>query len=150
MMVGQAGQPERVEPRDGHGLFGLLAVGEAPPSLSRRSQLQGIAPRNAIPDQESDHRADELAALELYATQLATEPSVEVAQRALALGVAVVCHPACGEAVHLLDHPLQGTVPPVATGDLSQAVLGAGQALAPDAKCASFPQTVAEELAVAV
>src|SRR5208282_2551786 len=113
----------------------------------RRSQPQGIAPRHAIPDQESDHRADELTALELHATQLATEPSVEVAQRALALGVAIVRHPACGEAVHLLDHPFQRAVAPVAARDLSQAVLGAGQALAPDAKCAPSPQTVAEELA---
>src|SRR5208282_1107332 len=107
----------------------------------RRSQPQGIAPRHAIPDQESDHRADELTALELHATQLATEPSVEVAQRALALGVAIVRHPACGEAVHLLDHPFPRAVAPVATGDLPQAVLGAGRTLAPDAKCAPSPQT---------
>ena len=146
MMVGHPDQPECVEPRNGHRLLGLLAIGLAPPPFARRSQLEGIAARHAIPDQEPDHRADVLAAFELDAAQLATEPSVEVAQRALTPGVAVGRYPACDEAVHLLDHPLQGTVPPVATGDLAQAILGAGQTFAPDAKCAAASQTMAEEL----
>src|SRR5271166_1395819 len=121
--------------------------GQAPPSLPRRSQPEGVDPRHAAAGQEVDDRADTLAALQLHTAQLATEPSIEVAQRAVALSVAVIHHPTGGKGVHLFDHPSEGTVPAIATGDLAQAILGAGQTFAPDAKRASFAQTVAEELA---
>src|ERR1700752_1508326 len=146
-MVGQAHQAGRVEPRDRHCTLGLLAVGQAPPALARRGQLEGLPPLRALPDQEVDDRADVLAALELDAAQFATEPAVEFAQRALALSVAVVRHPACYEAVHLFDHPFQRAIPAIATSDLTQAILGSSQTLAPDAKCSPLPQAVAEELA---
>jgi hypothetical protein len=43
-------------------------------------------------------------------------------------------------------YPPQGAIPAVATGDLAQTILGTGQTLAPDAKCASSSQTMVEEL----
>src|SRR6185436_13412686 len=93
-----------------------------------------------------DHRLRALAVLEAKAAQLATQPAVECAQRALALGVAVVCHPSRGKAVHLLDHPGERDAP-IAAGDRAQAVLDAGQATARDATATPRAETVAGGLA---
>src|SRR5271165_7193248 len=107
VMAGHRSQSQRLEPRDGHRLFDLRGISQAPPPFAGRSQLDGADPRHTMTHQKVDHGADALAALQPHASQLATEPSVEVAQRALALGVAIVRHPTRDEAVHLLDHPFQ-------------------------------------------
>src|SRR5690242_17168848 len=83
VMAGQADEAACIEPRDRHRLLGLFAGGQAPPAFARRGQPACLRLPYAVPGQEVDDGADALAALERDAAQLATDPAVEVAQRAL-------------------------------------------------------------------
>src|SRR5947208_650437 len=59
--------------------------------------------------------------------------------------MAVIRHPACGEAIHRRNHLVERD-PAVAPGDLPQSVFGTLQAFRRDAETAVGVQAVAEEL----
>src|SRR5512134_1417501 len=88
-----------------------MASSHPPPSFPREGQSPGAPFRDAVSLQEIGDGLDALALLEPHAAQLATEPSVEIAQRILALGMAEVGHPTCREGVHLGGHALQADAP---------------------------------------
>jgi hypothetical protein len=68
------------------------------------------------------------AVFEPHTTQLSAEPSVEIAQRRLTLGMAVIRHPDCNEAVHFGHDLVEGDAA-VAPRDLPQSIFGPLQAL---------------------
>src|SRR5271166_2795185 len=71
VMAGHRSQSQRLKPRDGHRLFDLRGISQAPPSFAVRSQLDGADPRHTMTHQKVDHGADALAALQPHASQLA-------------------------------------------------------------------------------
>ena len=58
VMVGHRSQSQRREPRDGHRLFDLRGISQAPPSFAGRRQLDGANARHTMTRQKVDHGAD--------------------------------------------------------------------------------------------
>src|SRR5690606_26713285 len=133
-MVGQGDQALGVEPGDGHGLFGLAALGFAPAALAAEGETPGSPFRYPKTSQEVHLRSGTLALLEAETAQLAPDPGLEAAQLGLAAGVTEVGDPSQGDA-------------PVAPGDLPNPLLQAGRALRGDPQGAIRQEPIAEELA---
>ena len=65
VMVGHRSQSQRRKRlRDGHRLFDLRGISQAPPSFAGRRQLDGADARHTMTHQKVDHGADALAALQ--------------------------------------------------------------------------------------
>ena len=92
-MVGQGDQALGVEPGDGHGLFGLAALGFAPAALAAEGETPGSPFRYPKTSQEVRLRSGTLALLEAETAQLAPDPGLEAAQLGLAAGVTEVGDP---------------------------------------------------------
>src|SRR5690625_7588204 len=73
-MVGQGDQALGVEPGDGHGLFGLAALGFAPAALAAEGETPGSPFRYPKTSQEVRLRSGTLALLEAETAQLAPDP----------------------------------------------------------------------------
>jgi hypothetical protein len=117
-----------------------------PPALARRSGHPRVTVGDSSTLQELTDRFGPFELLQLHATQLATNPTLQLTQQGSALRITEVRDPAREEAVQFADHLLDLDAS-ISTSDLPDAILDTLHTLGRNAQLPATQETVAEKLA---